>query len=235
MLTAGAPRKNGDMSKYICIFCDERKHVSDAYAVRGKIGICPSCRASLADTSKALPFKGYRNISYVMSAFEYTGKLRDVILSFKFKNCWSYAPLLADIMQEYISSYGDISETFDCIVPVPLHSGRMRERGYNQSELIAEHVAKRNGIPMRPDLLVRNRATVKQSTLHGTSRALNVKDAFECGEPLDGANVLIFDDICTTGSTLRFCADALKRAGAEKICALTLAIHVQDKLPMFMY
>ena len=223
------------MSKYLCIFCDERKRISEAYAVNGKVGICPSCRASLADTRLSQPFKGYRNISYIMSAFEYTGRLRGAILDFKFKNCWAYAPLLADIMQEYIDSYGNIAETFDYIVPVPLHSGRMRERGYNQSELIAKSIAQRNGIPMRTDLLVRKRGTVKQSTLHGTSRALNVKDAFECGAVQSGARVLVFDDICTTGSTLRFCADALKDAGAEKVCALTLAIQLRDNLPMIMY
>ena len=223
------------MSKFICVFCDERKRDSDARITNGDVGICRSCYETLCKTAPALPYDGVRSISYIMSPFEYKGRLRDAIIDFKFGNCWSYAPLFADMMQDYIDSYGIMAEQFDFIVPVPLHEKRLKERGFNQSESIAEHVARNNGIPMRTDLLIRTRATKKQSTLRGTERALNVKDAFKCTGDVKGKKILLFDDICTTGGTLRFCADALKEGGAEEICALTLAIHGGEKLKDIMY
>lgn len=222
------------MKKYICIFCDERKQSGTAYKMSGNIGICSECFNKLDKTSYSLPYKGTRNISYIMAPFEYTGELRQVILDFKFKNCWSYAPLLAGMMREYLDSY-DIWEEFDFIIPVPLHKQRVKERGYNQSELIAEHISEYLHIPMRADLLRRIRNTKKQSSLKRFDRISNVKDAFECTGDLSGKKILLLDDICTTGNTLQSCAAELAGAGAEKICALTLAIYVEHKIPIIMY
>ncbi|MCH5209929.1 MAG: ComF family protein [Oscillospiraceae bacterium] len=225
------------MSKFICIFCDERKNASDAHIINNHIGICDNCYKKLNKTAPGRPFKGYRNISYVISPFEYTSRLRDTILKFKFDNQWAIASLFADMMQEHLDTYGDALGEFDYIVPVPLHKKRFLERGYNQSEMIAKYIADRNGIIMRTDILKRIRATEKQSKLKGINRALNVKDAFLCEENIDGKKIILFDDVCTTGGTLRSCADALADAGAEKICALTLAIaiHFEDKKPQIMY
>ncbi len=222
------------MDKYICVFCGERKS-GGAHITVGRIGICTDCYDSIPKSPPALPYRGDRNLSYIMSPFEYTGKMRSAILEFKFRSCSAYAPLFASMMQSYISSYGSLASEFDCIAPVPLHPSRMRERGYNQSELIARHVARANGVELRPDMLVRTRATKRQSELRGTQRAMNVKDAFACTGMAENKRILLFDDICTTGATLRFCADALAARGAKKICALTLAIHARDNLPEIMY
>lgn len=220
--------------KFICVFCDERKRDEDKYITTGKIGICSDCYNKLSKTSPSLPYEGTRSISYIMSPFEYTDALRQTILDFKFKNCRAYAPLFAEMMKSYIASYG-IWEDFDYIIPVPLHESRLRERGYNQSELIAEYIAEQTGIPMRADLLTRNRATKRQSSLKRYDRVLNVQGAFDCSADLNGKNIILFDDICTTGNTLQACAEALKDADAENICALTLAIHIVEKLPAIMY
>lgn len=233
-MTGNVRRKSGKMKKYICVFCDERKHAETAYIINGRIGICRRCFDALDKTSLSLPYNGTRSISYIMSPFEYTGNMRRAILDFKFKNNRAYAPLFADMMKEYLDSY-DVWDEFDCIIPVPLHTGRLKERGYNQAELIAEHVSEYTEIPMRADLLSRIRATKRQSSLKRIDRVLNVKGAFECKNDLSGGRALLFDDICTTGNTLQSCASALEKAGAEKVCALTLAIHVVEKMPIITY
>ena len=222
-------------SKYfICVFCDERKRAEDKYITKDKIGICHSCYNALGKTSLSLPYQGTRSISYIMAPFEYTGNLRQAILDFKFKNCRAYAPLFAEMMREYVASYG-IWEDFDYIIPVPLHEGRLKERGYNQSELLAAHIAEQTHIPMRTDLLRRNRATKRQSSLKRYDRVLNVHNAFDCTGDVRNKNIILFDDICTTGNTLQSCAEALEAAGAGSICALTLAIHISEKSPVIMY
>jgi competence protein ComFC len=221
------------MSKYICVFCDERKESDTAHLINGKIGICRHCFENLDKTAYASPYQGTEHIAFTMSPFEYTKSMRKVILDLKFSNCKAYAKLLADMMKNYLDSY-DIWDTFDYIVPVPLHKKRLKERGYNQSELIAKEVAEYLKIPMRTDLLIRTKATKKQSSLVRTERVTNVQSAFKCTEKCDGKKILLFD-IYTTGNTAQSCARELANNGAEQICALTLAIHVQIKLPIIAY
>lgn len=234
MPAENVPKRNGKMKKYVCVFCDERKSACTARIINAKIGICSDCYDSLDKTAPALPYQGTKNISYIMSPFEYTGTMREAILDFKFKNCRSYAPLFADMMKEYLDSY-DIWNEFDFIVPVPLHKSRLKERGYNQAELIAAHAAKYLSLPLESEVLARTRATERQSSLKRTDRVLNVKNAFKCEADLSGKSILLFDDITTTGSTLQACAAALADAGAKKICALTLAVHAYSELPVIMY
>ena len=223
-----------ELKNFICVFCDERKRAEDKYITKDKIGICHSCYVSLGKTSLSLPYQGTRSISYIMAPFEYTGNLRHAILDFKFKNCRAYAPLFAEMMREYIASYG-IWEDFDYMIPVPLHESRLKERGYNQSELLTKYVSLQTDIPMRTDLIKRNRATKRQSSLKRYDRVLNVQGAFSAMGDVSGKNIILCDDICTTGNTLQACADALKDAGANNICALTLAIHIVENLPVIMY
>ena len=222
------------MSKYICVFCNERKHTETAYKLCGQIGICRDCYADADKTSPSLPYQGTKDIAYIMSPFEYTKNMRQAILDFKFHNCRAYAPLFAMLMEEYLNSY-DIWDRFDCIIPVPLHKSRMKERGYNQAELIARHISEYLSIPMRTDILERIRATRRQSSMQKFDRVLNVKNAFSCKENMSGKSILLFDDICTTGNTLQSCASTLKDAGAEYLCAITLATHVVQKLPIITY
>ena len=215
---------------FICVFCKERVRSENVYIKTGDICICRACYGALVKNTPAMPFEGVGDVSYVMSPFEYGGALRDTIIDFKFNDSYAYAELYAEMIKDYLLSY-DIWQDFDCIVPVPLHRGRMRQRGYNQSELIARYVSKYIGLPLRADLVSRGRATEKQSSLKGMDRVSNVRGAFKCGSDVKGKRIVLFDDIFTTGSTLRACAEPLKAAGAESICAVTLAMHAQNKLP----
>ena len=115
-------------------------------------------------------------------------------------------------------------EYFNVVVPVPLHRKRYNERGYNQTELIFRVWAKNNGIPW-VDLLSRTKGTAPQWQLLQQARRDNVRGVFYVGQPtvVQGAKVLLVDDIFTSGATLEECAKTLKRSGASVVRALTLA------------
>lgn len=212
------------MNKYICIFCNERKTTDTAHKINGKIGICQKCNAEISRTPPNSPYQGSKNINFTVSPFEYRGKLRQVILNFKFEDCPSYAPLLANMMLPYLNSY-DIWPDFDYIVPVPLHKSRLRKRGYNQSELLAKELANLLNIPLCTDLLIRSRATKSQRTLPLIERTTNVQNAFSCTRRCDGQKILLIDDIRTSGFTAEACGKSLTENGASLICLLTLSIH----------
>jgi ComF family protein len=110
------------------------------------------------------------------------------------------------------------------VVPVPLHAARLRERGYNQAALLAREMARRVGLALDEQTLIRRRATAPQVELNARQRSENVRDAFHCsGDGLAGKQVLLVDDVCTTGATLEACAVALYEGGARSVRALTLA------------
>jgi ComF family protein len=112
----------------------------------------------------------------------------------------------------------------DLIVPVPLHASRLRERGYNQSTLLAQQLSHTSGLPLVESALKRIRATSPQVTLNAAERKINVSNAFEAsGDIVQGRQVLLVDDVCTTGATLGSSSVALRQAGAASVWAITLA------------
>ena len=103
------------------------------------------------------------------------------------------------------------------MIPVPLHSARLKERGYNQSLILAEHIGRKYNIPVKADLLKRIRNTLMQSLTSRHERRENVRDAFRASKRCAGMNIILVDDVITTGSTAEECAKALKAAGADKV------------------
>jgi ComF family protein len=112
----------------------------------------------------------------------------------------------------------------DLIVPVPLHAARQRERGYNQSALLAMPLSRVSNLPVAEPALERVKVTTPQVTLNAVERKANVRAAFEARSDLvRGRRVLLVDDVCTTGATLESSSIALRQAGAASVWALTLA------------
>lgn len=113
----------------------------------------------------------------------------------------------------------------DVAVPVPLHPARLRERGYNQAELIARPLARKLGLPLGAYLLVRTKPRPPRLLLSRRERWQTVRGAYEIrkGARVDNLRVLLIDDVFTTGATLDACARALKQAGAKSVAGLTVA------------
>jgi ComF family protein len=123
-----------------------------------------------------------------------------------------------------IDALADRAAGLDLIVPVPLHAARLRERGFNQSALLAESLSGKLGIPVQ-DALVRSRATRSQVGLGRAARRRNVASAFEARSRLKvGSAVCLVDDVATSGATLAAAAEALVAAGAGSVTAVTFAL-----------
>ena len=156
------------------------------------------------------------------SPFRFEGTIREAIHSLKYRNIRAIAGPLAEYLADY--HRGESLKT-DVLVAVPLHSKRLRERGYNQSELLARSLAKAGGLPLIADCLHRTRDTPPQArSTNVEERRANVARAFSCKPgSVTGKSVLIIDDVTTTGATLEACAQELKKAGAISVWALTVA------------
>jgi len=172
-------------------------------------GLCARCRTS------PLQIERIRSVAY------FEGVLRKAMHSFKYRRRAVLAEPPGDLMAAYWRQHPMI---VDVVVPVPLHAARLRQRGYNQAALLARHMARRVGLGVDEVTLVRQRATASQVELDAKQRRENVRDAFACsGDGLAGKQVLLIDDVCTTGATLEACAVALGEGGARGVQALTLA------------
>lgn len=148
-------------------------------------------------------------------------------LKYDFQTALS-APLAERMHEGFLEQYSDVR--IDAIVPVPLHPARRREREFNQAELLASVIVRESGIPMRSDLLHRQRHTAPQARLPTRKRLTNVIGAFAAKGSAQGLSILLVDDIYTTGSTLSEAAAALRAAGAQRVYALTLARSLLRRL-----
>lgn len=172
-------------------------------------GLCSKCRQH--------PLK----IEAIRSVAIFQDTLRAGIHRFKYERLASMAGPFGDLLADYWLEHQCRA---DWIVPVPLHSARQRDRGYNQSALLAKRLSDRTHIPTLENGLKRIRVTAVQMELDAARRRLNVAGAFECSElQVKGKRMCVIDDVCTTGATLAACAEALYHAGAASVFALTLA------------
>jgi ComF family protein len=152
----------------------------------------------------------------------YDGVMKDAIHKFKFEGRRALSVPLGGFLTSYLGC-GDIpAERIDVIIPLPLSGKRERQRGYNQSELLAREIAGHYSIAIDITSLKKVKNITPQFELSRKERLLNVKGAFVCS-PLTGKNVLLIDDIYTTGATVREAAGSLKAAGARNVYVLTLA------------
>lgn len=168
-------------------------------------------------------------ITCARSAFAYDGWIAESVKLLKYHGEPARAEHLGALMQPLMAAFGPL----DALVPVPLHPTKERQRGYNQSALIARELSRHTGIPVVP-LLRRAVATVSQTTLSGEERTRNVQGAFgmdPAWQPRPGSRFLLIDDVRTTGSTLSACADALRPSRPAMVGVATFALDLhRDRL-----
>ena len=186
--------------------------------------ICPKCGRRLANNQSCAATCGDCRdvrIDAIRSVAYSEGVLRDAIHHFKYNGVQALAAPFGQMLYDYWQTQNIPA---DLLIPVPLHPRRLRERGYNQSLLLAEQLARRVGLPVDQAALRRVKHTRPQVGLGARERQENVADAFECvSSSLAGQRVVLIDDVCTTGNTLEACSQALKAQGVRSVWALTLA------------
>lgn len=185
-------------------------------------GVCRFCRPKLPYVPADGQVQHFRNVDKCLSPLYYHGNVKDSLHRYKFGGATAYA----DIYSEFIVKCIDENQiSCDSITWVPLSRRRLRKRGYDQAELLAELIAKHLGQrPIR--LLKKLRDTPPQSqTGSAEKRRANIAGAYACLHPeqVQGKRILLVDDIVTTGATLSEAAKVLKKAGAKEVICATLA------------
>ncbi|MBO7299306.1 MAG: ComF family protein [Kiritimatiellae bacterium] len=212
-------------NSYLCAAC------KDTIILRPTTGCCKICGN--------LPSSGSHGFMYcssclanrptydiARSATIYEGAVRDMILALKYKQGTYLVKDLAALVEGCVrASYSD--EQIDAICPIPLYPTKERERGYNQAALIAKELSKNLGVPYMPQLLERVRHTFTQTKLNSEQRKENVHGAFNSSNTVAdyvyGRNILLVDDVFTTGATCSECASVLKRNHAGKVFVVSIA------------
>ena len=193
-------------AEHFCVSC--RTPFQNGFPLDSE-GRCALCRSGL---------RGF-DAAYCYGSYE--GTLRQLVHLFKYSRVRTLAKPLSDLLASALP----LEEMFDAVVAVPLHWRRQWQRGFNQSELLAQAMARRRGIPVI-HALRRTRATQTQAGLSNTDRRRNVSAAFQVSgkaKQLTGRRVLLIDDVMTTGATAAACARALKQAGVARVVLLTVA------------
>jgi len=175
--------------------------------------LCPGCVSWKA------------SIDGIRSPFRFEGLARQAVYQLKYRNLRTIGAPLAAMLYDY-----RLDNTFaaDVLVPVPLHPKRLRERGYNQSAVLAKELSRLSGLPVESGCLVRAKHTLPQArTQTVEERRSNVIEAYTCTVgTARGKKVLLIDDVSTSGATLDACAAVLKLSGAESVWGLTFAREI---------
>lgn len=214
----------GKEGRYVCARCfDCLPRLAPPYCEVCAEPLGRSTTARLCDRCWYQPLE----IEGIRAPFRMEDPIRRMIYDFKYRNVRDLAPLLGALAAEY---YVQSELETDVLVPVPLHPWRERNRGYNQSALLAGAMSEglRGSLPVDVAALRRTRNTPQQArSMAGDDRRGNVVAAFAAEpERVGGKHILLVDDVCTTGATLEACAVALAEAGASSVWALALAREV---------
>ena len=216
------------ISGSLCVTCGER--VDGPYVSEGEIR-CAPCRRLEPPYVKATAYGSYES------------GLRELIHLLKYEQVRPAADVLGRMLAEAIADLRPLFGVCPVVVPVPLHARKLRQRGFNQAELIVRAALKLTPVEKRlqlsSDVLQRCRETQSQIGLSRHQRRENMRGAFAVVKPEEimGREVLLVDDVFTTGTTASECARVLRRAGASKIfvatVARTLKVEAQQAMPQF--
>ena len=193
----------------------------DCYELFVPIGpACQRCARPLSDSGLVC---GYclsvpQALDNVYTAFRFEGPLRQLLHDFKYNEKLNLTKLLVTMMHHALDS----TYTTECIIPIPMHRKRLRQRGYNQAAILAKEISKRLNIPYNTNCCKKIIHTAAQAGLKKTQRELNLKHAFAC-KPLHYKHVTLIDDLITTGSTANAVARELKNSGVDRVDLLCVA------------
>jgi ComF family protein len=209
----------GKMGDFLCVACYQKlPRLLQPFCKKcGKPessgGLCSSCWGQQTE------------IDGIRSVFRFDGAIRQAVYGLKYRNLKAISGCLATLMASYLK---DNPVPGEILVPVPLHVHRLRERGYNQSSLLADELGKLIALQVVDNSLWRFKDSLPQArTSTVEERGKNVKEAFACrDDKLSGKSIILIDDVCTSGATLEACAAALKAAGTISVWGLTLAREI---------
>jgi len=217
------------IGSYICVKC--------VHSIHHKTSLkCSACeRPALLGLTHPLCQK-HTSLDGVFSFFQYDGVVKKAIKQIKYRYVYDcITTVLATIPNSTLNNIESICnssfEISNCIiVPIPLHASRLRFRGFNQAEKIADLLGKKLHIPVRNDILIRTKNTVPQVSMKSReARIQNMSQVFSINTycvlhiAYRDMSVILVDDVFTTGATLRAAADVLKKHGVKKVFAITLA------------
>lgn len=184
---------------------------------------CAECEQHFPETIRECFAKG----GYPCAApFSYDGVFAEAIKNYKFHGRKDYTEKLSEQIAKAVSrSFENVR--FDYVTCVPMHKNQLKIRGYNQSQLLAKGVAKTLNIPYS-DLIIKHKENEPQHSLTSNQKRDNVKGVYKAIniDRIKGNNILVIDDIITTGYTLGECCKVLQKAGAKKICCATLCAKI---------
>lgn len=206
--------------KYLCKDC--------LLKVKKSKQICIECDKPSIDGFTHIKCKKPQTLDGVFSVWQYSGVIRRAILKLKYNFVSNIAIELAEIMAKYVSEEFNPLPKKPLLIPVPLHKKRKNWRGFNQVEEVGKVLAKKLGWDFNCDILVRKKKSTPQVELKGEERKENVRGvfAFEKNKKsliLSSSSLVLFDDVLTTGATIREAGKVMKRNGAEKVWGLTIA------------
>lgn len=215
---------------YPSICCACGNHLYD-----GEECICISCRISLPYTNDECDkwnktykvFSGRVKLQAASSLFYFKKKSRvqNILHQLKYKGHDELGVVLGVMHSEQLKK-SEFFKGIDVVIPVPLHPLKLKSRGYNQAEYLAVGYSEGLGVPYYNDILLRVVNTSTQTKKSRYHRYENMKSVFECknADKIKSKNVLLVDDVITTGSTIESCVSILLEAGCEKVCVVSTAI-----------
>lgn len=206
----------GKIGRYFCERC--RKTIR---YISPNESICPVCERLAIDGVTHPKCRSTYGLDGLTSFFRYDGTIRKAVKALKYQ-------CVTDVASEYISLISDAQlATFphvDMCIPIPLHAARLKARGFNQAEVLGDILAKQIHIPLQTDILRRVVSTKPQVSMNTREARLgNMKNVFGTVRTVRSAYIILFDDVFTTGATMRAAANTLKRAGAKYVWAVTMA------------
>lgn len=190
---------------------------------------CTRCALPLAEDIAAGTLCGrcitkLPEFDYARSLFSYQDGVIPLVQQLKFSEKITFARTIGELLLLNMQADARFStESPTCLLPVPLHASRLRQRGYNQSIEISRVIAKKFGLPIEYEAITRERSTSAQTGLNARQRLQNIKGAFAVKRQINFKHVLIVDDVVTTGATVNELARLLKKNNVERVGVLSIA------------